>query len=169
MLSEHDGEKLKKLFVDGLKDIYWAEKHLTKALPKLTKAANSEALREAFESHLSETEGHVSKVERVFGIIGEKAQAQHCPAMGGLITEGQEAIEFTEKGTSVRDCALIMAAQKVEHYEIGSYGSLRSVARILGYEEAAEVLQAILDEEGIADKKLTELAETYINEEAAQE
>ena len=169
MLSEHDGEKLKKLFVDGLKDIYWAEKHLTKALPKLTKAANSEALREAFESHLSETEGHVSKVERVFGIIGEKAQAQHCPEMGGLITEGQEAIEFTEKGTSVRDCALIMAAQKVEHYEIGSYGSLRSVARILGYEEAAEVLQAILDEEGIADKKLTELAETYINEEAAQE
>lgn len=164
-----EGEKLKELFADGLKDIYWAEKHLVKALPKLAKAATSEDLKAAFEMHLTETEGHVTKVERVFEIIVEKAQAKHCPAMEGLIKEGQEVIDSTEKGTFVRDCGLIMAAQKIEHYEIGSYGSLRSIARILGYYAAAEVLQSILDEEDAADQKLTDLAEAHINEEAVQE
>lgn len=167
--SEQDGEKLKELFVDGLKDIYWAEKHLTKALPKMARAATSEDLRDAFESHLSETEGHVEKVEQVFDIIGEKAQAKLCPAMEGLLKEGDEIVESTEKGTVVRDCGLIMAAQKVEHYEIASYGTLRTLARILGHDDAAEVLQQILDQEGAADKKLTDLAEAHINEEAAQE
>ncbi|RFS17887.1 ferritin-like domain-containing protein [Emticicia sp. C21] len=167
--SEQEGEKLKELFVDGLKDIYWAEKNLTKALPKLAKAATSEDLRDAFEMHLSETEGHVEKVEEVFEIIGEKAQAKVCPAMEGLIKEGEEVIESTDKGTVVRDCGLIMAAQKVEHYEIASYGTLRTLARMLGHNDAADVLQEILDEEGAADKKLTDLAESHINEEAAQE
>lgn len=167
--SEKEGEKLKELFVDGLKDIYWAEKHLTKALPKMAKAATSDDLKNAFEMHLTETEGHVTKVEQVFELVGQKAQAKHCPAMEGLVKEGEEVIESTEKGTFVRDCGLIMAAQKVEHYEIGSYGSLRSVARILGYYDAAEVLQSILDEEGAADQKLTNLAETHINEEAVKE
>lgn len=168
-LPEQEGQKLKELFVDGLKDIYWAEKQLTKALPKMAKAATSDELKAAFEMHLTETEGHVVKVEQVFELIGEKALAKHCPAMEGLIEEGEEVIDSTTKGTFVRDCGLIMAAQKVEHYEIGSYGSLRSVARMLGYNKASEVLQAILDEEGAADQKLTDLAEMYINEEAAQE
>jgi len=168
-LSEQEGEKLKELFVDGLKDIYWAEKHLTKALTKMANAAHSEQLINAFEMHKLETEQQIKKVEQVFEIIGEKAQAKHCPAMEGLIKEGEEIIESTEKGTFVRDCGLILAAQKVEHYEIGSYGGLRSLARILGYEEAAVLLQEILDEEGAADKKLTELAEASINLEAAQE
>src|SRR6218665_1293007 len=151
--SELEGEKLKELFVDGLKDIYWAEKHLTKALPKLARAATSDDLRDAFEAHLSETEGHVEKVEQVFGIIGEKAQAKVCPAMEGLVKEGEEIIDSTEADTVVRDCGLIMAAQKVEHYEIASYGTLRTLARMLGHDDAAEVLQGILDEEGAADKK----------------
>ena len=167
--SELEGEKLKELFVDGLKDIYWAEKHLTKALPKLARAATSDDLRDAFEAHLSETEGHVEKVEQVFGIIGEKGQAKVCPAMEGLVKEGEEIIDSTEADTVVRDCGLIMAAQKVEHYEIASYGTLRTLARMLGHDDAAEVLQGILDEEGAADKKLTDLAESHINEEAAQE
>ncbi|MBA4849304.1 ferritin-like domain-containing protein [Emticicia sp. BO119] len=167
--SEQEGEKLKELFVDGLKDIYWAEKHLTKALPKLAKASTSEDLKEAFEMHLKETEGHVTKVEEAFKIIGEKAQAKVCPAMEGLLKEGDEIVESTEKGTVVRDCGLIMAAQKVEHYEIASYGTLRTLARMLGHFDAAELLQEILDEEGAADKKLTDLAEAHINEEAAQE
>ena len=167
--TDQDGEKLKELFVDGLKDIYWAEKHLTKALPKMAKAATSEDLRSAFEAHLGETETHVTKVEQVFEMIGEKAKAKVCPAMEGLLKEGDEIMETTDKGTIVRDCGLIMAAQKVEHYEIASYGTLRTLARILGHYDAAEVLQTILDEEGAADKKLTDLAEAHINEEAAQE
>ena len=168
-LTEQEGEKLKELFLDGLKDIYWSEKQLVKTLPKLAMAATSPDLKEAFEMHLAETEGHVAKVELVFEIIGEEAETKKCPAMEGLIEEGEEIIESTETGTVVRDCGLIMAAQKVEHYEIASYGSLRSVAKILGYTGAVGVLQSILDEEGAADEKLTDLAESHINEEAAQE
>ncbi len=167
--SKEESENLKELFVDGLKDIYWAEQHLTEALPKLAAAATSEELRAAFEMHLTETEGHVAKVEQVFELIGEEPEAKHCPAMEGLVEEGEEIIDTTIEGSFVRDCGLIMAAQKVEHYEIGSYGSLRSVARLLGYQEAASILQTILDEEGAADKKLTALAEAGINEEAALE
>lgn len=169
IVSEQEGEKLKELFVDGLKDIYWAEKQLTKALPKMAKAATSEDLKAAFEKHLSETEEQVKKVEKVFELIDEKAQAKVCPAMEGLIKEGEEIIESTDKGTMVRDCGLIMAAQKVEHYEIASYGTLRTLARILGHDDAAIVLQDILDQEGTADRKLTDLAESHINEAAVQE
>ena len=167
--SEQEGEKLKELFVDGLKDIYWAEKHLTKAMPKFAKAATSEDLRDTFDIHLSETGGHAGKIEQVFKIIGEKAQTKVCPAMEGLIKESEEIIESTDSGTVVRDCGLIMAVQKVKHYEIASYGTLRTLARILGHNDAADVLQEILDEESAADKKLTDLAEAHINEEAAQE
>ena len=169
IFSKEENENLKELFVDGLKDIYWAEQHLTEALPKMAQAATSDELRAAFEMHLTETESHVIRVEEVFGLIGEEAEAKHCPAMEGLVEEGEEIIDTTKEGSFVRDCGLIMAAQKVEHYEIGAYGSLRTVARLLGYHEAADVLQSILDEEGAADKKLTALAEANINEEAAQE
>jgi len=168
-INEADQEKLKELFIDGLKDIYWAEKHLAKALPKLAKAATSEELKAAFELHTTETEEHASRLEQIFEIIGEKAQAKKCAAMEGLIEESEEITKSTEKGTMVRDCGLIMAAQKVEHYEIASYGTLRNIARTLGHEDVATILQTTLDEEGDTDHKLTDLAEQYVNEEAGQE
>lgn len=167
--SENDGEKLKTLFVDGLKDLYWAESHLIKALPKMSKAATSEDLKMAFNTHHAETEKHVNRLERVFEIIGEKIQSKKCPAMEGLLQEGDEIVASTDTKSFVRDCGLIMAAQKIEHYEIASYGTLRNIARILGHFEVAEILQTTLDEEGEADHKLTELAEAHINEEAALE
>jgi ferritin-like metal-binding protein YciE len=168
-ITEQDGEKLKELFVDGLKDIYWAEKNLTKALVKMSKNTTSEELKSAFDLHTTQTEQHVTTLEQVFGIIGEKAQAKKCAAMEGLIEEANEIIESTDKGTLVRDCGLIMAAQKVEHYEMASYGTLRNIARTLGYEEAATLLQQTLDQEGETDHLLTELAESYVNQEAAVE
>ncbi|WP_138485285.1 YciE/YciF ferroxidase family protein [Dyadobacter bucti] len=168
-ITEQDGEKLKELFVDGLKDIYWAEKNLAKALVKLAKNATSQELKSAFELHTTQTEQQIVTVEQVFEIIGEKAQAKKCAAMEGLIEEANEIIESTEKGTMVRDCGLIMAAQKVEHYEIASYGTLRNIARTLGYEDAATLLQQTLDQEGETDHILTELAESYVNEQASAE
>ncbi|MCE6992681.1 ferritin-like domain-containing protein [Dyadobacter sp. CY323] len=168
-ITETDSAKLKELFVDGLKDIYWAEKHLAKALTKMSKNATSEELKAAFEQHTTETEEQATRLEEVFGIVGEKAQAKKCAAMEGLIEEAEEIISSTEKGTMVRDCGLIMAAQKVEHYEIASYGTLRNIARTLGYTDAADLLQQTLDQEGETDQKLTELAETYVNEQASAE
>jgi ferritin-like metal-binding protein YciE len=168
-ITQEDGDKLKELFVDGLKDIYWAEKNLAKALVKMSKNTTSDELKEAFELHTTQTEEHVATVEKVFDIVGQKAQAKKCAAMEGLIEEANEIIESTDKGTMVRDCGLIMAAQKVEHYEIASYGTLRNIARTLGYEEAATLLQQTLDQEGETDKLLTELAESYVNEKASAE
>ncbi|HEV7382629.1 MAG TPA: ferritin-like domain-containing protein [Dyadobacter sp.] len=168
-ITEQDGDKLKELFVDGLKDIYWAEKNLAKALVKMSKNATSDELKEAFDLHKTQTDEHVATVEKVFEIIGEKAQAKKCAAMEGLIEEANEIIESTEKGTMVRDCGLIMAAQKVEHYEIASYGTLRNIARTLGHEDVADLLQQTLDQEGETDHLLTELAETYVNEKAGDE
>jgi len=168
-ITSADSERLQELFIDGLKDIYWAEKHLTKALNKMSKNATSDELKAALDNHLTETEEQVSRLEQVFEQVGKKAQAKKCAAMEGLIAEADEIIESTEKGTMVRDCGLIMAAQKVEHYEIASYGTLRNLARTLGYEEAADLLQQTLDQEGKTDQLLTELAETYVNEQAAVE
>jgi ferritin-like metal-binding protein YciE len=168
-ITETDSEKLKELFVDGLKDIYWAEKNLAKALPKMAKASTSEELRTAFETHTKETEEHISRLEEIFGMIDEKAQAKKCAAMEGLLEEGNEIISSTDKDTMVRDCGLIMAAQKVEHYEIASYGTLRNIARTLGHSDVADILQTTLDEEGNTDHLLTELAEAYVNEEASAE
>ena len=136
---------------------------------KLSKNATSEELRSAFELHTSQTEEHVATVEQVFEIVGEKAQAKKCAAMEGLSEEANEIISSTEKGTLVRDCGLIMAAQKVEHYEIASYGTLRNIARTLGYDDAAELLQQTLDQEGETDQILTGLAESYVNEQASAE
>jgi ferritin-like metal-binding protein YciE len=155
---------LNELFIDELKDIYWAEKHLVKALPKIAKAATSDELRTAIENHLSETENHVTRLENVFESINEKAAAKKCEAMAGLIKEGEEIIEDTEKGTFTRDAGIISAAQKVEHYEIASYGTLKTLAGILGYNEAAELLEATLQEEKNADELLTKVAESSINE-----
>ncbi|MHA4742395.1 YciE/YciF ferroxidase family protein [Dyadobacter sp. MSC1_007] len=168
-ITETDSQKLKELFVDGLKDIYWAEKNLAKALTKMSKNATSEELKAAFEQHTTETEEHAARLEEVFGMVGEKAQAKKCAAMEGLIEEANEVISSTDKGTMVRDCGLIMAAQKVEHYEIASYGTLRNIARTLGHSDVADLLQQTLDQEGETDHKLTELAEAYVNEEASVE
>ncbi len=157
-------ENLSKIFEDTLKDIYWAEKHLTKALPKMSKAAYDEDLSNAFANHLQETQGHVERLERVFEQLGKKAQAKKCPAMEGLVEEGSEAIDEYEEGYA-RDAALIIAAQKIEHYEIAAYGSLKAHAKMMGDEGIAALLEETETEEGNADKKLTEISET-VNQQA---
>jgi ferritin-like metal-binding protein YciE len=157
-----------KLFVDELKDIYWAEKHLTKALPKMAKKATSPELIQAFENHLTETEGQIERLEQVFEMLDMKPAAKKCEAMSGLVKEAEELIKENPAGM-VRDAAMITAAQKVEHYEIASYGSLRTFAQMMGMPKAAALLQETLDEEGNTDHKLTEIAEASINEEAIEE
>lgn len=161
--------QLEKLFHDALKDMYWAEKHLTKALPKMQKAATTAELQSAIEAHLAQTEEHVTRLEKVFESIGQKAQAKKCDAMEGLLKEGDSIVEETEEGTATRDAGIIMAAQKVEHYEIASYGTLVTFAKTLGHEEAAEILQSTLDEEKETDQNLTAIAENDINWQASAE
>jgi ferritin-like metal-binding protein YciE len=160
---------LNELFIDELKDIYWAEKHLTSALPKMAKASTSDELRTAIQNHLAETENHVIRLEQTFRAIGEKAVAKKCEAMAGLIKEGDEIISDTKKGSITRDAGIISAAQKVEHYEIASYGTLKTLAGVLGYDEAAELLDATLREEKNADNLLTQIAESGVNQSAKNE
>lgn len=169
MTEEVTDSALNELFIDELKDIYWAEQHLTKALPKMAKAATTEELRTAIQNHLSETENHVTRLEQVFESIGERASAKKCEAMAGLIKEGDEIVAETEKGSITRDAGIISAAQKVEHYEIASYGTLKTLASVLGYNEAAELLNATLQEEKKADETLTQVAESSINQTAKSE
>lgn len=159
---------LRELFIDELKDIYWAEKALVKALPKMVKKSTSSELVAAIEDHLSVTETHVERLEQVFEVLGEKASAKKCEAMDGLITEAEELMKEIEDGV-VRDAAIISAAQKVEHYEIASYGTLVSFANTLGESDAAALLEETLSEEKAADQLLTEIAESSINIEAADE
>ncbi|HEY1172462.1 MAG TPA: ferritin-like domain-containing protein [Verrucomicrobiae bacterium] len=157
--------ELKELFIEELADMLHAEKQLTKALPKLAKAADSDELREAFESHLEETETHISRIEQVFEMLEKPAKAKKCPAMEGLVKEGAEVIE-EHKGSPAIDAALIAAAQKAEHYEIASYGTLCAWAEMLELEDAVDLLKETLDEEKAADEKLTELAESLANAKA---
>ncbi|HEX5027061.1 MAG TPA: ferritin-like domain-containing protein [Agriterribacter sp.] len=161
--------QLEKFFMDALKDIYWAEKHLTKALPKMKKAATTQELKDAIEGHLEETKGHVSRLEEVFEMLGKKAQAKKCDAMEGLVKEGESVIEETEDGSMTRDVGIIISAQKVEHYEIAAYGGLTQLARTMGHEDVAGILHQTLEEEKHADSLLTEVAENNINREAEQE
>lgn len=161
--------QLKKYFTDSIKDIYWAEKHLTKALPKMKKAATTEELKSAIEDHLAQTEEHVTRLEEVFEILGKKPQAKKCDAMEGLTKEGESVIEETEAGSMTRDAGIIMAAQKVEHYEIATYGGLVTLAKTMGLDDAASILSQTLEEEKETDKGLTEIAESKINWEAEQE
>jgi ferritin-like metal-binding protein YciE len=155
-----------ELFVDQLQDLYDAEQRLTKALPKMAEAAHSPALKGAFNEHLRQTQGHVNRLEQVFKMIHQNAQAKTCEAMKGLIQEGQEAIDANGQ-PDVKDAALIAAAQRVEHYEIAGYGCARTFAQRLGRRDAAQLLQQTLDEEAATDKKLTSLAEQSINPKAA--
>ena len=159
---------LMKLFEEELKDIYWAEKALTKAIPKMIKNATSEELIEALENHLAETEEQVKRVEQVFEILGKKATAKKCEAMEGLLKEAEAIMEECEEG-AMCDAGIISAAQKVEHYEIASYGTLRQFAETLGLEEVEELLQTTLDEEKAADEKLTEVAVAAVNIQANEE
>ena len=161
--------KLEEFFHDEIKDIYWAEKKLVKTLPKLSKAATSHALRDAFGSHLEETKEHVARLEKVFGILGQKPQAKKCDAMEGITEEGASIISDTEEGTATRDAALILAGQKAEHYEIATYGGLARIARTLGHVDVAKLLETTLAEEKKADQTLTGLAEQSINKEATAE
>src|SRR4029077_5748189 len=165
--GEKDG-MLKEFFKDEIKDIYWAEKHLVKTLPKMAKAATSPELKEAFTNHLEETKVHVERLEQVFEIMDEKAQAKKCEAMEGITKEGEGIIEETETGTSTRDVGLILAGQKVEHYEISTYGGLAQLARNLGRDDVAELLELTLGEEKNADQLLTSVAEESVNYEAAE-
>ena len=155
--------KLKELFIEELRDIYWAEKHLVKALPKMRKACTSQELAAAFEDHLAVTEGQVERVEQVFELLDMAPRAKKCEAMEGLVKEAQGVIEDTETGTATRDVALIIAAQKVEHYEIATYGSLVQLAKTMGRDDIADLMQATLDEEKETDVLLTELAVSGIN------
>jgi ferritin-like metal-binding protein YciE len=160
---------LNELFVEELRDIFWAEKHLTKALPKMAKAATSPELTDAFTTHLGQTEDQIGRVERVFELLGLPARAKKCEAMEGLVKEAQQGIEDTPKGSSVRDAALIICAQKVEHYEIAAYGSLVQLAKTIGRTEIAGLLAETLEEEKQTDVLLTELAVSGINLSAEHE
>lgn len=166
--SGEAAENLRELFEEQLKDIYWAEKALTKALPKMAKNSSSEELIEAINTHLEETKAQVSRLENVFQSIGKKAQAKKCDAMQGLIDEANGLLEESEPG-AVRDAAIIAACQKVEHYEIASYGTLAAFATLLDESEAADLLNETLAEEKNADKTLTGVAENNINWEANEE
>jgi ferritin-like metal-binding protein YciE len=163
-----DESKLMKLFEDELKDIYWAEKALTKAIPKMVKNATSEELIDGLESHLEETINQVKRVEDVFDILGKKAVAKKCEAMDGLIKEGERIMSECDEG-AMCDAGIISAAQKIEHYEIASYGTLRTFAEVLGLDEAVNLLEETLEEEKGADEKLTEVATSTVNLEAVNE
>jgi ferritin-like metal-binding protein YciE len=163
------GSQLGQYFLDELKDVYWAEKHLLKALAKMAKAATTEELKQAFLEHRNETEDHVSRLEEVFEMIGEKAVAKKCDAIEGITKEVESAIEDTHEDSYTRDVALIIGGQKAEHYEIATYGGLAQLAMVLGHDDAAELLLQTLDEEKAADSTLTSIAENSINEIALTE
>jgi ferritin-like metal-binding protein YciE len=158
-------KKLDELFHDTLKDIYYAEKKILIALPKMAKAAQNEDLSAAFEKHKTETEGQVDRLEQVFELIDEKPQGKKCAAIEGILDEGQEIMK-EYKGSPALDAGLLSAAQAVEHYEISRYGTLRTWAEEMGLDRAAELLQQTLDQEEATDRSLTELAETVVNQEA---
>jgi ferritin-like metal-binding protein YciE len=166
--SMHDGNGLQELFEMELKDIYWAEKALTKAIPKMIKKTSSEELANALEEHLSVTENQVRRVEQVFELMHMTPKAKKCEAMDGILKEGEEIMKEAEEGMA-RDAGIIAAAQKVEHYEIASYGTLCSFAKTLGLEKGVELLEETLNEEKEADAKLSKIAESSVNEEAMHE
>jgi ferritin-like metal-binding protein YciE len=160
-------ETLHDAFLDELRDAYDAEKQLLKALPRMAKAAESEPLRTAFETHRQETEGHVDRLEQVFASLDERVRGKHCEGMAGIIEEGKSTMEEDFEGTTL-DACLIASAQRAEHYEMAAYGTLVAWARAMGHQEAAGLLQEILEEEKATDEKLTSIAESGINQEAAQ-
>jgi len=153
---------LESLFYEQLKDVYYAERKILAALKKMTRGADSDGLRQAFESHREETEGHIERLQQVFELIGKRAAGRTCPAIDGILEEGEEVLE-SYKGKPALDAGLLAAAQAVEHYEIARYGTLRTWAQVLGLTDAAKLLDATLAEESAADEKLTGLADSEVN------
>jgi len=162
-----DTQTLHDAFLDELQDAYDAEKQLVKALPKLARAAASTELKQAFTAHLDETKGHVEKLEQVFQSLGEKAKGKHCDGIAGIIDEGKKVMEEDFEGATM-DACLIAGGQRAEHYEMAAYGTLVAWAKAMGHGEAVDLLQEILDEEEAADEKLTAIAESGVNAEAAE-
>lgn len=169
MMTDSNGSMLETYFMDGLRDIYGAEKALTKALPKMAKAATSPELKKALQQHLEVTKKQMTRLEKIFQQMGKKAQSKKCEAMEGLIKESEEIISETKDDTFTRDAALIISAQKVEHYEIAAYGGLAQLARTMNKKGIASTLATTLNEEKKADELLTRIAEKSINVEASQE
>jgi ferritin-like metal-binding protein YciE len=165
LFSHKRFDTMEELLVDQLEDLYDAEKRLVKALPLMEAAAHDDILKDAFRMHLRQTEDHVARLEQAFRMMGRKAHAETCEAMKGLVAEGQEAIKASGE-PEVKDAALIAAAQRVEHYEIAGYGTVRSFALRIGRRDVADLLQRTLDEEKATDKKLTAIAEESVNKEA---
>ncbi|HEY1009073.1 MAG TPA: ferritin-like domain-containing protein [Sphingobacteriaceae bacterium] len=170
-VANQDKERsaLMKLFNEELKDIHGAEKQLLKALPKMAKAATSDELRSAIEMHIGQTENQISRIEQVFEVMGKKPSSKTCEAMKGLVEEGKSIMEDTESGTMTRDAGIISAAQKIEHYEIASYGTLRTLANFLGLNDAVSLLEETLNEEKETDANLTKIAEGFVNQAATTE
>jgi len=168
-LSLDPADGLRKLFTDCIRDIYWAENHLVKALPKMAKASSLKLLQKAILSHLDETIMHVQRLEQVFELLGIPAQARKCDAMEGLTKEGESVVETTDAGTAARDLGIIMASQKIEHYEISSYTGLAKLASNLDFPEISGLLSATLAEEEASDKKLAEIAENNLSEATREE
>lgn len=160
---------LEKFFTDALKDIYYAEQKLTTAIPKMEAAATTDELKEAFNDHLHQTQKHIKRLEKVFGMIGKKAEGKKCEAIEGIVKEAESIISETTEGTMTRDAALIIAAQKVEHYEIATYGGLVQLALTMKLDKVADLLDSTLMEEEETDQKLTDIAESHINMEAEHE
>jgi ferritin-like metal-binding protein YciE len=166
LFSNVELNSFQDLFVNQIEDLYDAELRLTEALPKMADAASSPDLRQAIQTHLKETQGHVTRLENIFSKLGKQPKRETCQAMKGLISEGSDII--SAKGDSaVKDAAIIAAAQRVEHYEISGYGTARNFALRLGFQDAAQTLNQTLQEEGAADKKLSQIAESQVNAQAA--
>jgi ferritin-like metal-binding protein YciE len=163
------GGRLYEFFLEELRDIYWAEQHLIITLPKMEAAAYTQALKTAFVDHLAETRNHVVRLEQAFKLLGEEAEGKKCEAIAGITKEGEEIIEETEAGTATRDVGLILAAQKVEHYEIATYGGLAQLAKTLGITSVAELLHTTLEEEKKTDHLLTDIAENSVNYKAKKD
>ncbi len=168
-MREKGTAPLEKFFIDSLKDIYYAEQKLTTAIPKMQEAATTEELKEAFGDHLHQTEKHIKRLEKAFTLIGKKAEGKKCEAIEGITKEAENIIKETEDGTMTRDAALIIAAQKVEHYEIATYGGLVQLALTMNLREVADLLDTTLMEEEDTDYNLTQIAEAHINMDAEHE
>ena len=167
--TQKKDNQLQKFFLDQLKDIYYAEQQLLKTLNEMKSACTTEELEDAFEEHQKQTERQVKRLEKVFQLMNEKPEGKKCEAMDGLIKEGKSIVSETKEGTMTRDAALIIAAQKIEHYEIATYGGLVALALTLGKNRAAQLLDKTLQEEADTDEKLTDIAESYINFQAEEE
>ena len=161
--------RLEEFFTDELKDIYWAEQHLVKTLPKMKEASSFGPLKSAIGEHLEQTKEHVTRLEQIFGMLGQEAEAKKCDAMAGITEEGEGIIGDTEDGTATRDVGVIIAGQKVEHYEIATYGGLIQIAKTLGHDDVAQLLATTLQEEKEADELLTSIAENNVNYQALEE